>query len=185
MNRKSRNKTFADYDLKMDKYNAVDKSLLHKIQTEAYNDKHNNNENKNNKEKIIQKPGLESAKHEPKIPESPCEKPKKPAPLNYKQQRDIAKGNKKIDARLDLHKLTRDEAFTQVVDFIENCFQNHKRMLLIITGKGQGILQKELILWLENPSINHRIWHHQFSAPKHGHEGARYVYLKKNRNGQA
>lgn len=57
-----------------------------------------------------------------------------------------AKKRKKntVDARLDLHGLTREAANFRLRVFIERCVQLRKRRVLIIHGKGSGALREEV-----------------------------------------
>ena len=57
-----------------------------------------------------------------------------------------AKKRKKhaVDARLDLHGLTREVANFRLRAFIERCVQLRKRRMLIIHGKGSGALREEV-----------------------------------------
>ena len=53
--------------------------------------------------------------------------------------RKIKKGNLIIEESLDLHGYTLEESKEKVVKFIEKNFNNKKRFLLIITGKGRRL----------------------------------------------
>ncbi len=111
---------------------------------------------------------------------SQSQKPPKLAPLNNKQKRAIESGQHNIDSKLDLHGETRKDAHHKVISFIKHAKINQHRMLLIVTGKGKGILRGDLPLWLQQ--FQHDILHHCFAAPKHGGDGAYYVYLRKTKS---
>ncbi len=85
----------------------------------------------------------------------------------------------KIDATLDLHGLTQDEAHEKLLRFIAAARKSGKRRLLIITGKGKGILKKSLPLWLDSPKLAGQIGSIASAGPEKGGEGALYVLLKK------
>ncbi len=51
---------------------------------------------------------------------------------------------------IDLHGMDREYAIFKVREFIEDCIQMHYHELIIIHGKGQGILQKEVTKYLKN-----------------------------------
>ncbi len=59
----------------------------------------------------------------------------------------VKRGERKIEARLDLHGLRQEEAHDRLIVFIRKSYAAQKRMLLIITGKGergQGVLRASL-----------------------------------------
>ncbi|MCH9853381.1 MAG: Smr/MutS family protein [Alphaproteobacteria bacterium] len=112
----------------------------------------------------------------PQLPQ----KPPRLAPLNNKQKRAIESGQYNIEAKLDLHGETRKDAHQKVISFINHSKINQHRMLLIVTGKGKGILRGDLPSWLQQ--FQHDILHHCFAAPKHGGDGAYYVYLRKSKS---
>lgn len=91
-------------------------------------------------------------------------------------------GHYDIDARLDLHRLTADEARREVFQFLRDCFYYELRTVLILHGKGErnpdkiALLKSHLSVWL--PQIDEVLAFH--SAQKHhGGTGAVYVMLKK------
>jgi len=96
--------------------------------------------------------------------------------------RNLRLGKYQIDARLDLHHMTIDQARRAVFQFIQDCMSNDIRCALITHGKGEGrILPAQL-----KSCLNH--WLPQFdqvlafhSAQKqHGWVGATYVLLRKS-----
>ncbi|MCH9844061.1 MAG: Smr/MutS family protein [Alphaproteobacteria bacterium] len=107
------------------------------------------------------------------------QKPPRLAPLNHKQKRAIESGQHNIEAKLDLHGETRKDAHQKVISFISHAKSKQHRMLLIVTGKGKGILRGDLPLWLQQ--FQYDILHHCFAAPKDGGAGAYYVYLRKSK----
>ena len=174
-------KRFADYGLKMDKYN-------HEANEAFYAEFQNFQEQ-------VEKPssenppkqagqggqGAQDGERTHRLPRAPKNSNRNHSPLSHKQQGEIARGKKRIEVRLDLHQLNRQQAFNSVINFIDFCHLKQKRMLLIITGKGNGILKDELPFWLDNPRVRDKILDHRFATPHHGGAGARYVYLSKNR----
>jgi DNA-nicking Smr family endonuclease len=97
----------------------------------------------------------------------------------------IDKGIVQISAKLDLHGLTLDHAHHVLYNFIFSCYQKKMRCLLIITGKGTSSKNREPVLkqyvpaWLETQNFIDKISSITPALPKHGGEGAFYVYLKK------
>ncbi len=94
----------------------------------------------------------------------------------------MKKGKLEIEARIDLHGMTQDEAFRALTRFIATANRSGKRNLLVITGKGKistgGILRKNLPLWLEGDA---RILALTPAAQKDGGSGAFYIRLRKDK----
>lgn len=100
-------------------------------------------------------------------------------PLEKHTARKIKSKQYTFAATLDLHGLSQSDAYERLVSFIKNNAQQNKRSLLIITGKGHGILKKSLFSWLQSPLLRPFILSVEQSMPYHGGEGAYYVLLKK------
>lgn len=96
--------------------------------------------------------------------------------------RNLRLGKYQIDARLDLHHMTIDQARRAVYQFVRDCMSHDIRCALITHGKGEG---RNLPAQLKS-CLNH--WLPQFddvlafhSAQKHhGWVGATYVLLRKS-----
>ena len=107
--------------------------------------------------------------------------------------RKIKKGNLIIEESLDLHGYTLEESKEKVVKFIEKNFNNKKRFLLIITGKGRrlgvsegwrgkGRLKENVPHWLSSVYLSkYVLWFDKATSDKGG-DGALMVYLKKSKN---
>jgi DNA-nicking Smr family endonuclease len=91
-------------------------------------------------------------------------------------------GQYELEARLDLHKLSVDEARKEVYRFIKECFQYELRTAIILHGKGDrnpdkvAILKSHLAVWL--PQIDEVMAFHS-AQRHHGGTGAVYIMLKK------
>jgi DNA-nicking Smr family endonuclease len=85
----------------------------------------------------------------------------------------------KVEATLDLHGLSREEAYEKLTKFLERGRKQGKRHLLIITGKGKGILKTSLPLWLDAPKFRAEISAIAPGLPEKGGDGALHVLLKK------
>ena len=106
---------------------------------------------------------------------------------NYQR---LLRGKLEIDATLDLHGLTADQARNQVNIFIDNSCRAGKRLLLIITGKGNkktidefgrprsGILRSDVPEWLKSSEMVLQVTQ---AHGRHGGSGAYYVYLRRSR----
>lgn len=96
--------------------------------------------------------------------------------------RSLRLGKYPLDARLDLHKLTADQARREVYQFIKDCMANEVRTALITHGKGEGRIESALLkscvnFWL--PQMPEVLAFHT-AQKQHGSYGATYVLLKKS-----
>lgn len=105
--------------------------------------------------------------------------PSQHRPLDKKRIQHLQNPRSRRDATLDLHGLTQDAAYQAVCDFIEHCAASGKRQLRIITGKGAGILQQQLLLWLNNRHLRPKITAITYAGPKEGGTGALLLLLKR------
>ena len=95
--------------------------------------------------------------------------------FTHREEKSLKKGDVEIDARLDLHGLFVEDAHQRVRRFIQTSYQENKRNLLIITGKGargDGVIKAEFKHWLENHDVNPLIMRLELSHLKHGGGGA-------------
>jgi hypothetical protein len=91
-----------------------------------------------------------------------------------------------IEARVDLHGLTKKEAFEAVCQSVMKGIARRCRVLLVITGKGPlstvceggGVLKRSLPEWLEDPLLRPFIASYAPARPCDGGGGAFYVFLK-------
>ncbi len=91
------------------------------------------------------------------------------------------KGEAAIDAKLDLHGMTTQKAHKSLISFIEKHVKLGSRRLLVITGKGNGILRSELPNWLSVSDLCGWILAFDKAQAKHGGDGAYYILLKRKR----
>ena len=106
----------------------------------------------------------------------------------------LAKGKFTIQGRLDLHGMTQRQAHAALIDFIQTSFNDRKRNLLVITGKGRprgrdevgvygegkGILKSIVPKWLDESPLQSLVLAVTTSQREHGGAGALYVLLRKN-----
>lgn len=87
-------------------------------------------------------------------------------------------GKYAVDARLDLHKHTVEQARTAVYQFCKDCLQYDVRTALIVHGKGkQAIIKSSVNYWLKNlPDV---LAFHT-AQKQHGGSGAVYVLFRKS-----
>lgn len=96
--------------------------------------------------------------------------------------RKLKRGLLSVEAELDLHRMTSDQAYEALMDFIAQSQQRHLRCVRIIHGKGLGsrdklpVLKSRVNSWL-------RQWQNVLAfcscRPCDGGTGAVYVLLKR------
>ncbi len=94
----------------------------------------------------------------------------------------LRRGQLSIEAELDLHRLTSDQAHAELMDFIVRCQRQHIRCIRVIHGKGLSsknqipVLKNRVNKWL-------RQWDNVLAfcsaRPFDGGNGALYVLLKR------
>ncbi len=108
--------------------------------------------------------------------------PAKSEPLDLRVERNLSLGDVVIEARLDLHGKTEAQAHETLAAFVEKQQKLHRRLVLVITGRGQdggSVLRANLPRWCEASPLAEAVRAVRFAAPHHGGEGAYYVLLKK------
>ena len=102
--------------------------------------------------------------------------------LDQPTAKKIAKGKLPIEARIDLHGMTQNEAYGRLLRFIEEKQKRGTRTILVITGKGSiggGVLRQAVPRWLSQPDFRSFVIGHHESHQSHGGSGAIYVRLRK------
>lgn len=96
--------------------------------------------------------------------------------------RKLRRGQIRVDAELDLHRLTRDKARAAITQFLAASLSQDKRCLRIIHGKGLGSFNKQPVL---KGLVNHWLQQHNAvlafcsARPNDGGTGALYVLLRR------
>ncbi|KPJ94158.1 MAG: hypothetical protein AMJ53_05815 [Gammaproteobacteria bacterium SG8_11] len=96
--------------------------------------------------------------------------------------RKLRRGKIRIEAELDLHRLTSEQARKEVATFLAHCKASGKRCVRIIHGKGLGSLEKKPVLkgkvdlWLRR---HNDVLAYCSARPMDGGTGAVYVLIKK------
>lgn len=108
--------------------------------------------------------------------------------------RKLRKGSYTIQATLDLHGQTQEEAYDSLQRFIRWALQQKLKLVLIITGKGVrtqsfsemknkeetpvGVLRQKVPQWLENTAQFPGVLSVSTARPEDGGKGALYVELR-------
>ncbi len=112
-----------------------------------------------------------------------------PVQMDHKAYGKMTRGKLKPEGKIDLHGMTLDEAHPALLQFIYNAFDDGKRLVLVITGKGnmqaqpgqRGVLRRYVPQWLRLPPLSAKILEIRPAHIRHGGDGAFYVYLKRTR----
>jgi DNA-nicking Smr family endonuclease len=129
--------------------------------------------------------------HGGKLPDKP-HAPDAPR-MDHATHRKTLRGKLQPEARIDLHGMTLAQAHPALIRFIRTAHDTDKRLVLVITGKGQdrevsdpipirrGVLRQQVPHWLHAPPIGPMILEVRPAHRRHGGGGAYYVYLRRRR----
>ena len=101
--------------------------------------------------------------------------------LDRRNARRLRRGEMAIEDRIDLHGLTRGEARGALCMRLRRCYDQGFRCVLVISGKGRGILREEVMAVLDSEEVRNIVVKHFEAQVKDGGEGARYVLLRRRR----
>ena len=104
------------------------------------------------------------------------------AGIQKKLQRRIRQGQLTIEGRLDLHGCNQIQATNALNEFLRMALAAEFRMLIVIHGKGSrsesdSVLKPLVRHWLARQST---VLAWCPAQPKHGGEGASYIYLRSS-----
>ena len=110
------------------------------------------------------------------------------AGVDKRTDEKVRKGRMGIDGRIDLHGMTQSEAHHALTGFIRRSHSMGRRLVLVITGKGQmprgeGVLRLSVPRWLREADVGPLVLSVHQAQPQHGGGGAYYVLLKRRREG--
>jgi DNA-nicking Smr family endonuclease len=95
----------------------------------------------------------------------------------------LKRGQQRVEARLDLHGLSQDEAHRALFGFIRAGRAAGKRCVLVITGRGRlggGVLKEAVPRWLDEAEFRPHLLAICAAQPRDGGTGALYVMLRRN-----
>ena len=110
-------------------------------------------------------------------------------PLDRRFKQRLARGTKAIDARLDLHGKTQDQAHALLCVSCAGRRPTARKVALIITGKGtrarddrseRGVLKRQVPQWLRLPEFRAYVIGFEHAHVGHGGEGALYVRIRRS-----
>lgn len=109
----------------------------------------------------------------------------------------LKRGRMAPEASIDLHGLNRAQALAALQRFVMTSRAQGMRLVLVITGKGEGrqrhdpflgpggALRREVPLWLEQAPLAQAVNQVTTAHPRHGGDGALYVWLRRTRERQS
>ena len=101
--------------------------------------------------------------------------------------RRLHRGQLEIEARIDLHGLTQEEAWRALHAFLDGARKADRRSVLVVTGKGEtqgralGVLRAAVPRWLNQPENRALVLAFCPARPKDGGAGALYVLVTRKR----
>lgn len=112
------------------------------------------------------------------------------APLERRQLRDLRRGIRQIDARIDLHGMRQAEAHHALIAFLRHAQAQGARIVLVVTGKGdtsahadpfteRGVLRRLTPHWLDQAELRPVVVGYSQASREHGGDGALYVRLRR------
>lgn len=110
--------------------------------------------------------------------------------LDRRLRRDVSRGQRAIEARIDLHGMRQAEAHRALLDFLHQQHHRGVKLALVITGKGgppdafgveRGVLRRMVPHWLADPLMRRIVLGYEAAAQTHGGDGALYVRIRSMR----
>ena len=110
------------------------------------------------------------------------------AGVDRRSAQRLTRGQLPVEAALDLHGHTQDQAHAALERFLSEVQTRGLRCVLVITGKGTtkeagGVLRAQVPRWLNEPANRVRILAFDYAQPKDGGLGALYVLIRRKRGG--
>jgi DNA-nicking Smr family endonuclease len=104
--------------------------------------------------------------------------------FSRKLMKKLKRGELPVQGYIDLHGLTKQEAETEVTDFLLESFRNGLRCVLIVHGRGLNspeslpVLKEGLPQWLNRGRVRKVVLAFATARPYDGGTGATYVFLR-------
>ncbi len=145
------------------------------------------------------RPTKQSQQPKPQIETTPVSRQKTTKPIlkiesfNPQDSRNLSSGKQPIEGIIDLHGHRQAEAEHALRTFVKRAQADGKRVILVITGKGQhkddpdrpfeldapepGVLRRKVPIWLED--MPETVVSYKTAHNNHGGSGALYVRLRR------
>jgi DNA-nicking Smr family endonuclease len=105
--------------------------------------------------------------------------------MDRRTAKRFKRGELTIDARIDLHGFTLEQAHAALGGFVRREHGRGSRCVVVVTGKGhhsgEGKIRRETPHWLNQPALRPLILAVTEARTRDGGTGAFYVLLKRRR----
>lgn len=123
------------------------------------------------------------------------------APIERRLKQRLSRGQREVDAKIDLHGLRQEEAHAVLRRFILGAHARNAGLILVVTGKGgtktgsrnaaddagsfgffrseRGVLNRLVPLWLSDPDLRRFVIGFEQASAAHGGSGALYVRIRR------
>ena len=94
----------------------------------------------------------------------------------------LKRGRYPVEATLDLHGMTQDEAHRALARFVAGARAAQRRCVLVVTGHGRtsgGVLKAAVPRWLDEPGLRPHLLAVTPAQPKDGGSAALYLLLRR------
>ena len=152
--------------------------------------------------KVPPKPSEPAARAKPAATVKAPAAPPPPAIIEKRKSRQLAKGQRAIEAVLDLHGMRQREAHAALRHFLAGAHANGAKFVKVITGKGaapgsderrtqpfdapfdpdggeRGVLKRLVPEWLREADLRRLVVGFSSAGRGHGGEGALYIELRR------
>ncbi|MBL8549876.1 MAG: Smr/MutS family protein [Hyphomonadaceae bacterium] len=138
---------------------------------------------------LVPAPG--SVRHRTKAatsgPKAPPTEIRRGALADRGDEKRVRRGKLEIDAKLDLHGYTQDQARAALGAFLARAQGEGARVVIVVTGKGRlrdgeaapGVLKRRLPEWLAAGEVRSIVAGYAEAHARHGGAGAFYVFLRR------
>jgi DNA-nicking Smr family endonuclease len=137
----------------------------------------------------VKSPALKKVHAPAAVPTAKRPVPPPLAPLGRRERSQLSRGQKDIQARLDLHGMTQERAHRALSGFLQRAHLDGLTFVLVITGKGKidaesgrGVLRRQVPQWLSHPEFRTLVVGFEEADIGHGGEGALYVRIRRSRD---
>lgn len=102
----------------------------------------------------------------------------RPKPQEMGGHKRVRRGRLDLGWKTDLHGLSHDGARSRLLDDLLHCRSMGVQSVLVITGKGKGILRDALPRWLAEADFAAMVSGYAPAHARHGGGGAFYVFVR-------
>lgn len=104
--------------------------------------------------------------------------------VDRREVKKLRRGELALQAHVDLHGLTAEEARSAVVKFLLGARRSGKRVVLVVHGRGRHsdgglpVLKTKVVEWLSRSGLSKHVLAFTTARPQDGGAGATYVLLR-------